>query len=138
MTTIETHISTGVANEDLATANAWRTSDHVVLFAIAGFRLPFLDPCLLINGNQPTVGGPDNDEVLGQRETPIQASQPGLEKRARGPVRERFVSPEQFSGLKIVGENLALRPALEDSSISDERIAYQPIPGRKIDRPGEP
>ena len=71
MTTIETHISTGVANEDLAAANTWRTSDHVVLFAIAGFHLPFLDPSLLINGNEPTVGGADNDEVFVQCEPPI-------------------------------------------------------------------
>ena len=73
-----------------------------------------------------------------EREPPIKAPQPGLEKRARGPVGERLVSPEQLPRLQIVGEHLALRSALEDSSISDERIANQPIPGREIDRPGEP
>ena len=64
MTAIEAHISAGVANEDLASPNARRTTDHVVLFSIAGFSLPSLDPGNLIDCDEPTVGCSDDDEIF--------------------------------------------------------------------------
>ncbi len=72
MAAVEAHISTGVTDEDLASANARCAGNHVGLLAITGFDLPLLDPRLLIDGNQPTIGGADNDQILVERKPSVQ------------------------------------------------------------------
>ena len=72
MAPIEAHVSTRIADEDLASTNARCAGNHVGLLAITGFNLPLLYPGLLIDSNQAAIRGADNDQVFVECEPPVQ------------------------------------------------------------------
>jgi len=72
MAAIEAHVSTRIADEDLASTNAGCAGNHVGLLAITGFNLPLLDPGFLIDSDQSAIRGADDDQVLVECEPPVQ------------------------------------------------------------------
>ncbi len=105
---------------------------------IAGLGFPALGARLLIDGDQTTVRGSHDGQVVVQRHTSIGAHPDGLKRRTGACRLQGFVSPQQLARAQVVGEHLTLGTTLKDSTVFDQRVAHQAILGGQIHRPDQP
>src|SRR5690606_19106719 len=94
-------VGAAVADQDLAVEGARRTRDVAVVARLGRLDAPDALPALGVEGDQPSVRGPDVDLALPEREP---ASAPARDHLVPGPFRDLgIVAPAELPRLRVDG-----------------------------------